>query len=66
MEDGATALTANYAINVLTEAKMFEDKTISHRLWPKRYPDLNPCDICLWENLKNKMYSNNPHALDGT
>jgi hypothetical protein len=34
------------------------------RFRPKRSPDLNPCDFYLWGNLKNKVYSNNPHALD--
>jgi hypothetical protein len=42
MEDGATAHTANYSINVLN--KVFEDKLRSHRLWPVMSPHLNPCD----------------------
>jgi inhibitor of nuclear factor kappa-B kinase subunit alpha len=32
-------------------------------LWPARSPDLNPCDFYLWGNLKDKVYSNNPHTL---
>jgi hypothetical protein len=43
---------------------VFEGKLISRRLWPKGSPDLNPCDFYLWGNLKNKVYSNNPHSLD--
>jgi hypothetical protein len=61
MQDGATAHTATYSINVLNE--VFENRLISHRLWPARSPDLNPCDFYLWGNLKDKVYSNNPHTL---
>jgi inhibitor of nuclear factor kappa-B kinase subunit alpha len=61
MQDGATSHTAMYSINVLN--KVFEDRLISCRLWPARSPDLNPCDFYLWGNLKDKVYSNNPHTL---
>jgi inhibitor of nuclear factor kappa-B kinase subunit alpha len=61
MQDGATAHTATYSINILN--KVFEDRLISRRLWPARSPDLNPCDFYLWGNLKDKVYSNNPHTL---
>jgi hypothetical protein len=61
MQDGATAHTATYAINVLNE--VFEDRLISRGLWPARSSDLNPCDLYLWGNLKDKVYSNNPHTL---
>jgi hypothetical protein len=61
MQDGATAHTATYSINDLN--KVFEDRLISHRLWPARSPDLNPCDFYLQGNLKTKGYSNNPHTL---
>jgi inhibitor of nuclear factor kappa-B kinase subunit alpha len=61
MQDGATAHTATYSINALNE--VFENRLISHRLWPARSPDLNPCDFYLWGNLKDKVYSNNPHTL---
>jgi hypothetical protein len=33
-------------------------------LWPARSPDLNPCDFNLRGNIKDKVYSNNPHTLD--
>jgi hypothetical protein len=33
-------------------------------LWPARSPDLNPCDLYLWRNLKDKVYLNNPHTPD--
>jgi hypothetical protein len=62
MQDGATAHTATYPINVLNE--VFEDRLISRGLWLATSPDLNPCDFYLWENLKDKVYSNNPHTLD--
>jgi hypothetical protein len=55
MQVGATAHTATYSINVLNE--VFEG------LWPARSPDLNPCDFYLCGNLKDKVYSNNPHTL---
>jgi hypothetical protein len=61
MQDGATAHTATYPINVLN--KVFENRLISRRLWPERSPDLNLCDFYLWVNLKDKVYSNNPHIL---
>jgi hypothetical protein len=63
MQNGATALCA-YSINVLTE--VFEDRLINRKLWPAKSPDVNPCDFYLWENLKDKVYSNNPHTLDKT
>jgi hypothetical protein len=62
MQDGDTAHTATYSINVLNE--VFEDRLISRGLWPARSPDLNPCYFYLWRNLKDKVYSNNPHTLD--
>jgi hypothetical protein len=62
MQDGATAHTANYSIYVLNNVS--EDRLISHRLWPSRSPDLNPCDFYLCGNLNDKVYSNNPHTLD--
>jgi inhibitor of nuclear factor kappa-B kinase subunit alpha len=61
MQDGATAHTATYCINVLNE--VFANRLISRGLWPARSPDLNPCDFYLWGNLKDKVYSNNPHTL---
>jgi hypothetical protein len=42
---------------------VFENRLISRGLWPARSPDLNPCDFYLWGNLKDKVYSNNPHTL---
>jgi inhibitor of nuclear factor kappa-B kinase subunit alpha len=62
MQDGATAHIATYSIHVLN--KVFEDRLISRGLWPARSPDLNPCDFYLWESLKDKVYSSNPHTLD--
>jgi hypothetical protein len=61
MQDGATAHTATYSKNVLNE--VFENRLISRGLWPARSPDLNPCYFYLWGNLKDKVYSNNPHTL---
>jgi inhibitor of nuclear factor kappa-B kinase subunit alpha len=61
VQDGATAHTATYSMNVLNE--VFENKLISRGLWPAKSPDLNPCDFYLWGNLKDKVYSNNLHTL---
>jgi hypothetical protein len=61
MQDGATAHTAIYSIKVLNE--VFENRLISRGLLPARSADLNPCDFYLWGNLKDKVYSYNPHTL---
>jgi hypothetical protein len=61
VQDGATAHTATYSIFVLND--VFENRLISRGLWPARSPDLKPCDFYLWGNLKDKVYSNNPHIL---
>jgi hypothetical protein len=61
MQDGATAHTATYSINVLNE--VFEDRLISRRLWPAWSPYLNSCDFYLWGNLKDKAFSINPYTL---
>jgi hypothetical protein len=45
-QDGATAHTATYSINVLNE--VFEDRLISRGLLPARSADFNPCDFYLW------------------
>jgi hypothetical protein len=54
MQDAAMYVkhTATYLISLLS--KIFKDKMISHRLWPARSLDLNPCDSHLWENLKKE------------
>jgi hypothetical protein len=62
VQDGTKAQSANYSINVLSEAS--DDRLISHTLWPARSPGLNPCDFYLWGNLKNKVHSSNPHTMD--
>jgi hypothetical protein len=48
MQDSAIAHIANYSINVLNEVS--EDRLISHKLWPARSPNLNPCALYLWGN----------------
>jgi hypothetical protein len=54
--------TANYSTTVLN--KEFEDRLISHRLWPQRSPNFNHRGIYLWSNLQSTVFSNNPHILD--
>jgi hypothetical protein len=61
MQGGATVHTATYFINVSNE--VFEDRLKSRGLWPARSPNINPCDFYLRGNLKDKVYSNNPHTL---
>jgi hypothetical protein len=53
--------TATYSISVLNE--VCEDRLISRELWPAMSPDLNISDFYLWGNVKDKVYSNNPHTL---
>jgi hypothetical protein len=42
------------------------DRIISRGLWPPRSPDLSFCDFYeyVWENLKRKVYKNNPHSIE--
>jgi hypothetical protein len=60
MQDGAIAHTTNYAIDALNE--VFTGRLINHRLWTARSPDLNPCDLYLWGNLKKQSVLNYPHT----
>jgi hypothetical protein len=62
LQDGATAHTANYSISVPN--KMFDNRLISHRLWPVKSSDQNQCDFYLSRKLKNKLNSNNSHTVD--
>ena len=41
-----------------------EERTVSKRLWPPRFPDLSSCDFYLLGTLKQKVYANNSHNLD--
>jgi hypothetical protein len=60
MQDDATVPITNYVIDALN--KVSEDGPVSHRIWPAMFLDLNPCDLYLWRNLQNKVYSNNPQT----
>jgi hypothetical protein len=40
--------------------EVFSDRLLSTGLWSPRSLDLSVCDICLWENLKGKVYRNTP------
>jgi hypothetical protein len=46
MQVVAAINNANYSITLLNEVS--HDKLRSHRLWPVRLPDLNPCDLHPW------------------
>jgi hypothetical protein len=41
---------------------VFGDRIISRGLWPTHLPDFIPCDFHLWGNLKDRIYTINPHA----
>lgn len=62
MQESAKAHTANNSLVALDQ--IFSERIISRRIWPPRSPDLNPCDFCLWDTVKEKMYMNNPHSLE--
>jgi hypothetical protein len=44
--------------------EVFEDRIISRGLWPPRSQGLSFCNFYLWENLKGKVYKNNPHSTE--
>jgi hypothetical protein len=44
--------------------EVFNDRIFSTGLWSPRSPDLSVCDICLWENLKGKVYRNTPRTAE--
>ncbi|GFU00010.1 hypothetical protein NPIL_589991 [Nephila pilipes] len=42
-----------------------EERTINRSgkiLWPPRSPDHSPCDFQMWDELKDQVYSNDPHT----
>jgi hypothetical protein len=61
-QDFATAHTAKHLMQALHE--VFDDRVISHGLWPSFSPDINPCGCFLWGYLKNKVHANNPHMSE--
>jgi len=64
-QDGATAHTARRSLRVLRE--MFPGCFISLRgdvEWPAQSPDLSPCDVFLWEYLKEKVFKHRPQSLE--
>ena len=56
IQNNATAHTANDTMLELTN--IFGDCILSRGLWPPRSPDLNPCDLYLWDKLKSVSYVN--------
>jgi len=32
--------------------------------WPARSPDLSPCDVFLWGNLKEKVFKHRPRSVE--
>ena len=43
---------------------MLHDRISSRDLWPSRSPDMNSCDLYLWDILKNAAYRTNPRTLE--
>lgn len=50
IEDNATAHTAKLSTREINAA--FDDIIVHFDLLLPRFPDLNPCDFYLWQNLK--------------
>jgi hypothetical protein len=48
----ATSHTENNSM--LGIENTIDDRTLSRVLWPRHLPDLNLCDLYLWDMLKNK------------
>ncbi|GBN18868.1 hypothetical protein AVEN_237058-1 [Araneus ventricosus] len=65
MQDGAHPLITLCIKDVLKNH--FTEEGANSRnlfnLWPARSPDLNPCDFCLWGNLKHLVSRDNPRTL---
>jgi hypothetical protein len=61
-QDGATAHKAHLSMALLDD--VFADRIISTTIWPPRYPDLSPPEFFLWGEMKDSVYSNNPHTTD--
>ena len=61
-QDGATTHTARGSLRFLED--IFADRVIAEGMWPARSPDLTPLDFWLWDELKEKVYADNPQTLD--
>ena len=60
-QDGVTYHTSNASMREIES--FFQDRIISKKLWPPRYPDLTPADFFLWGLLKGKVYTKiHPHT----
>ncbi|KAJ4447824.1 hypothetical protein ANN_09832 [Periplaneta americana] len=65
MQDGATPHVARQVKDLLLET-FSSDRIISRQFphaWPSRSPDLNPCDLWLWEYLKDRIYQGHIRSL---
>jgi hypothetical protein len=61
-QDSATAHTADDSLVALEG--VCGDRTIRLGFWPARSLLLNPCDLCLWGNLKDKVCRTKPHSKE--
>ena len=64
-QDGATSHTSRRSLGILQD--MFPSHVISLRGdigWPRRSPDLNPCDFFLWGYVKSKVFEHRPSTLE--
>jgi len=44
--------------------KKFGGKFVKKDKWPPSWPDLNPCDFCLWGYLKDRVYGKRLESID--
>jgi hypothetical protein len=44
--------------------QIFGDCVVSRRLWPPKFPDLNPHGFCLWGKLKESVCKQPTHSVD--
>jgi hypothetical protein len=61
-QDVAKAHTAHMSMAFLED--VFAGRIVSKTIWPPRSPDLSPPVFFLWDEMRNSVYSNNPHAID--
>lgn len=48
---------------IQAQGLVFNEWLINTRLWPSCFPEPIDCNFCLWRNLKQKVYRNNPCTL---
>ena len=64
MQYNMTAQAVNNSM--VGNCKVFHNQIARRNLWTPRSPDMNPCDSCVWGNLKDKVYESIPTQLKET